>query len=787
MTLGALAFAWLLGVAAAAFTGADAWAAVAAASALAAASFALRPRASTLALVALGATLVFAALWRYDSTMPPDMPAGIARWNDGESVRFRAVVSDEPDDRGSTARYRLTVRESYVAGDWRPQSGAVLATAPAFPAYRYGDLLELEGELETPPVLDGFDYRGYLARQGVGSLMAYPEARLLARDRGSPLRAALIDLRTDLSHALARALPEPEASLAAGVLLGKRAQLPADLTDRMNATGTSHLVAVSGQNVAIVAGLALALLAPLVGRRRAAWLALAGVLGYATLVGGEPSVVRAAIMGSLFVVAVALGRQRSGLIALLFAAAIMTALEPQVVHDVSFQLSFAATVGLMTLAPLLAERLYGWASRWPDLAAFPLTRPAAELAAVTVAAIAFTLPITAITFERVSLVAPLANLLAVPAFLAVAATAAVTAVAGLAFAPAAGALGWLAWLPAAYMIAVVDLAADLPLASVELRGVGVGHAVGFYGALALGVLLLARHRPEAVAPPKLAPLRSRRSLVPVPALALVLVLSSALVWFALSTPAQGRLTVTFLDVGQGDAILIEGPEGHRILVDGGPSDDAIAAALDRHLPFHDRRIDLVVLTHPDLDHVAGLPAVLERYDVRSVLASPAEAETAAYRAWRDAVRDAAVPSRQAVAGNEIDLGGGARLVVLSAPPGGDNDDSLVLKLTMGRASVLLPADIGADAEAALVRARADLDSVLYKVAHHGSAGSSSAAFLASVDPLVDVISVGKDNRYGHPADDVLERLAGDAVFRTDLQGDVTVSTDGLRLWVETAR
>jgi competence protein ComEC len=224
-------------------------------------------------------------------------------------------------------------------------------------------------------------------------------------------------------------------------------------------------------------------------------------------------------------------------------------------------------------------------------------------------------------------------------------------------------------------------------------------------------------------------------------------------------------------------------------VDAGPNQEAIAAALGRNLPFYDRRVDLTVLTHPQADHFGGLPAVLERYDVGSVLASPMEADSAAYRSLRDSIREAAVPYRETVAGQTVDLGGGARLWVVSAPtPAGDpNDASVVLKLVMGRASFLLTGDIGAAREAALVRAGADLRAAVYKVPHHGSRTSTSPEFLAAVDPMVDVISVGARNRFGHPSAEVLGRLDGDAVFRTDRDGDISVSTDGRHLWIETGR
>ncbi|KKK63294.1 hypothetical protein LCGC14_2995740, partial [marine sediment metagenome] len=284
-------------------------------------------------------------------------------------------------------------------------------------------------------------------------------------------------------------------------------------------------------------------------------------------------------------------------------------------------------------------------------------------------------------------------------------------------------------------------------------------------------------------------LPATRPLLPAAGIAMLLALGSALLWLGMTAPVPGRLTVIFLEVGQGDAIMIQGPDGHRVLVDGGPNEDAITAALGRRLPFYDRRIDLVVLTHPQADHLGGLPAVLRRYDVGSILASPVEGDSAAFRAWKDSLRAESVPYHEAVAGQTIDLGNGARLHVLSAPSEGrdPNESSVVIKLTMGRASFLLTGDIGSAREAALVRSGADLRATVYKVPHHGSDASSSSQFVSAVDPLVDVISVGEDNRFGHPSPEVLERLDGDAVFRTDLHGDVTVSTDGQRLWITTGR
>jgi competence protein ComEC len=791
MTLAFLAFAWLLGIAAASFTGADPAATLAAGGLLAVVSFALRPRLGTVALIAAGTVLVFAADWRYESSIPE--PSPIARFNDGAAVRLRGVISDEPEEQGASRRYRLSVQESFSDGNWGADSGGILMRASLFPEYEYGDLLEIRGDLETPPVFEDFDYRDYLFRHGIDSVVSYPQVEVLDQGRGDPIRSALFDVRSALADSLSGVLPDPEAALAAGILFGARSDIPEDLEEEMQATGTSHLVAVSGQNVVLLAALLMGALAWVIGRRPAAWFALAGVIGYAALVGGQPSVVRAAIMGGLYVVAIAIGRWNTALVAIGFAAAIMTALNPQIVHDVSFQLSFAATLGLVLLTPLLSGFFESLASRSTAVAEFPLTRMLNDVATMTLAATAFTLPIVAINFHRVSLAAPLANLFAVPVFVAVAATSGVAAVGGLVLPDDPAYLSCLAWPPAAYLIAVVRLFADLPVASVELRGVQVEHAIAYYAVLGSAIWWCSRRRLQRIELPTASVAPRVPRLVPAGALAVVLVLASALLWLAVSRPENGRLTVTFLDVGQGDAILIEGPQGHRILVDGGPSGEAITAALGRQLPFYDRRLDLVALTHAQQDHIGGLPAVLEEYSVGRVMSGTVEGEGAAYRAWSEALDHHEIDEVSAHRGQTIDLGGGAALSVLSPGPGDSlepqaiNDTSIVLRVTMGELSFLLTGDITEAGEAALIRTGTDLDSSVLKIAHHGSRTSTSPTFVGRTTPLIDVISVGGDNSYGHPTDEVLSRLEGDLILRTDEHGDITLSTDGHGLWVQTQR
>ncbi len=773
-----------------------------------------RPSAALAGLVC--ATLFAGAFLRFDADKPTDPSSGIAALNDGESVTFRALVVDEPDDNGRYVSTRVAMRAVEEDGAWQPVDGGVLLHEAATVDHKYGDLLEVAGKLQTPPVLPNFDYRQYLARQGISSIAYYPEVTVEATGQGNAAWAAIHRLRRDLSSALAGALPEPQASLAQGILLGERSALPQDLKDDLNATSTSHIIALSGYNVTLLAGLVIGAFAWLVGRRRAAILALAAIAGYTLLTGASPSLVRAAIMGTLYLTATLLGRPNSGLVSLLVAAAVMAGLKPDVVRDVSFQLSFGATAGLIVLVPLMRERIDAASERVTWLPEPPRRGVASalyEIAIVTAAASIATLPLIALHFQRISLVSLPANLLVLPAFPYILLSSTFVAVVGLASPPLAEVAGYFAWLGLSYMIATVRLMAAVPFASLEVRRFNMEMCAASYLLLAALCWLLSRRRPGEEALRRLWRPVGRVLAVParplggVPAawLATGLALPALLTWMAvLSSPdsrlagvfaaPDGRLTVEVFDVGQGDAVLIRTPDGQKLLVDGGPDGQVIEQELGEALPFWDRKLDMVLLTHPDSDHLSGLLSVVERYDVERVAAAPIEAETGLATAWQDLIDEKGVPYEEVAAGGWVDLGRGASLRILGPPEqpltgtsADTNNNSLVLKLTWGDVSFLLTGDVEAAGEAALLEDRADLRATVLMVAHHGSAYSTSQALLDAVRPVVSVISVGADNDFGHPAASTLEHLDDTIVYRTDQQGDVTFSTDGERLWVSAER
>ena len=732
---------------------------------------------------------------RYQLALPDlNDPHFVAHHNDSGWVTLEGTVGQEPDVRDTWTYLHLDAERLWAEGGEQAVRGKVLLRAPRFPEYRYGDRLRAMGHLETPPRFEDFDYRAYLATQGIYSLIRYPRLERLASGQGSPFWSFLYSAKEAANQAIARLLPEPAAGLLQGILLGTRTGIPADLYDDFNATGTSHVLVISGANITIVAALFSLIFGRLLGKRRAYWLTLAGIALYVLLVGADAAVVRAGLMGGLFVTALYLGRRATAYVSLLATAVLLTLLNPLALWDVGFQLSFAATLSLILFTPLLERWFERGLSRFtgPERARRGV-RLLSGVLIVTLAAQVLTLPLVAYRFGRLSLVAPLANLLILPVQMPIMIGGGLAAILGLvpALQPLAQVVAWLPWLSLTYTTAVVRWLARWPWASVEIeRGAAAWLALIYLALLVLGWLVVRAKR--RAARPDIPALPAKATWL---ALGLLLV-AAILTGLALAQLPDGRLHVAFLDVGQGDAILITTPTGQQVLLDGGPSPAALTSALGREMPFWDRSLDLVIMSHPDADHITGLVSVLERYRVDGWADSGYPDDDAVYARCLELLQEQGVPRYQVRAGERFDLGQGIALEVLHPPPtlmvgseSDSNNNSLVVRLVWGEASFLLTGDVEAEGERLLLHSGQPLEADVLKVAHHGSGGSSTEAFLAAVAPRYAVISVGADNHFGHPAPAVLERLGerGTTIVRTDEQGTVEFTTDGQRLWLRTDR
>ncbi len=717
------------------------------------------------------------------------------------TATLRGMVAQDPEVTDSASRWVLRVEQRRRPGaGWAPAEGDVLVWSRQHPAVQYGDRVQVTGKLEDAPSFDSFDYAAYLARQGVHGVIRYGAVRVVGQGDANPLLATALAWRRALAASLRAQIPEPQSALAEGIFLGVRTGIPRDLRDDFQRTGTTHILAISGENLGVVVGLLLLLGSRFTGRRSWAFVlaATAGLWGYSLLVGLPPSVARAAIMFTLALVASALGREPYALGGLAFAAAAMTLWDPIVLQDAGFQLSFAAMSGLLLLGPPLRRVLQPRLTPRSGPAILrALGRGASEGIAATLGATAGTLPVSALTFGQVTALALPATLFALPPMAPLLPIAAASAVLGM----LPGPLAWLAWpfTAAAWLLAttmslVVQAWARVPLASVQAPA-GDLTWVAVYAGLLASVWVLVRRLSATPSPASGPPVSVRNALqgtLPAAGLAVLLAATGGVWWAALRPDDTAR--VHFLDVGEGDATLVESPSGRRVLVDGGPSGPVLTRELSAILPPWQRTIDLLVLTNPKATQVSGLLEVLQRYNVHAVAEGDQAGASPEYRAWERLLAERGVPRYRLARGASVELDGVALSVLHPGTPAlpqaqPDSDASLVLAIDAMGTRMLLPGDIGLRGELALVEREAPVRSTVLKIGSRGAKDATSAAFVDAVTPAAAVISVGAHNTFGHPAAEVLQRLDRVSLFRTDLDGSVVVQIrpDGAVLQAATPR
>jgi len=737
-------------------------------------------------LGAFCALLLFLGALRYQAAMPSFNAGTLGYYNGLGKLSFVGVVAEEPDVRDRYVNLKVSASYLEIEGEENQVTGLALVRTGRHPSYAYGDQLQIEGRLDTPPESEDFSYRDYLARQGVHSMVSFGRITLLSRGHGDPFHRAVYALKGHLRETIALLFPEPSASLLTGILLGIETGIPRSLLDDFNATSATHIIAISGFNIAIVAGAIGLLTKRFLGIYRAVVVSLLAIALYTILVGADAAVVRAAIMGSISLIAVIAGRQTFALASLAAAALLMTLWSPLVLWDVGFQLSFAATLGLVLLVGPMEERFRDWLSGLTsEERATGLVRLLSEPLLVTLAAQLAVWPITLHYLGRLSLVSPVTNFLIIPAQPGLMMVGGLATLLGAIHPLLGQPVAWVAWLLVAYTIAVVELTARIPLASFELGGFSASAMWLYYALLGAAILSVKQERG------RLREIwggftRGLSTKLLVGGLAVTVILA----WIAALQMPDGRLHAHFLDVDQGDAIFIQCPNGQQILVDGGPSPSMLLSHLGRRMPFWDRSLDVVILTHPEVDHVGGLVDALTRYDVGLVLGSGQECTSATCESWRALIEDKGIPYRRAEAGMQVTVCGAVLLDILHPPAhlmtntsSDINNNSVVLRLQYGQFSALLTGDVMEEAERVLLLSGQPLHSLVLKAPHHGGDTSLTTPFLEAIGPELAIISVGADNRFGHPHEPTLEKLGAIQTYRTDQHGCIEVVTDGAGYWV----
>lgn len=681
---------------------------------------------------------------------------------------------------------------------------------------RYGKHLTLTGVLHQPQAKrnpGGFDYRAHLFRQGVVGIIDTKGLMRIGEQGGFPplrwiealrLRTErLIDgIYTAPEVETTRLEPSLHAQLLKGILLGKRSDVPRETLEIFRNSGTFHVLAVSGLHVGLVAmfcyfGFSLFRLP----QKILCLLTIIAVLIYACLIGFRPSVFRASLMTILFLFATLIDRDADLFNLLAFAAFVLLLLNPLQVWDVGFQLSFVAVTSIVYFVPRMEKplrRLWERSEGSPpesEKSALTKFRDAAIKWVVlsylvTFAAQIGTGPLIAYHFFRAYPLGVIVGPFAVGLVSLIVAVGMASVCIGFIWLPFAQLLGVLNHVIISIFLSLIGLFGQI-WGVVKLTPPTFGLFVLYIG-FCLGIT-------------------HWRSVYHQRKVASLIGLSILTIWvWDTAFHEKGRLLeVITLDVGQGDAAIVRFPDNRTILIDGGIQRsyynkkqgkrveyDVGERIIEPYLDFHGiRELDMVILTHPDLDHGGGLAYILQNFKVGRVLGiseMPLDSQT--HRRLHAIVKARNIPYAFPYAG-EIEFTSTATLNLLHPIDASStnlldsdkNDDSLVIKITHGEVDILFTGDIGKKAELRLIASAQDLRSEILKVPHHGSRTSSSAPFLDAVQPRSAIFSLGQGNRYQFPHADVVKRYQarGCLMLRTDEAGAITLRTDGTRCWIYT--
>lgn len=688
----------------------------------------------------------------------------LPRLTPAQPVTLWGTVADYPLRTPTAIRLIVDVK-AYIADSmvvpWRGRCQVTVRTGARGGAHkdvetRYGDVIAVAGECEDLPRARNpgeFDPERYYAAQGILMLCTVRSPASVCRlGTGGGwwlLRDVIAPLRRSIIVSMDTFVGGEEGEFLKGLMIGEKAGLRPELRQAFLVSGVAHILAVSGSNVAVIAGSIVMLLSLVRFPRR--WIPFPtaiGILMYMLLTGSQPPVVRATIMALVLLAAGGWGVRGNALNGIGIAALIMFVLDAGQILDIGFQLSFGAVLSIILFYPPLNRRI---AALGGGSVVSKTLRGALRLSAVSVASSVGTLPLTALAFGQISLIGVAANIVVVP-------LSGWSVVLGCVTAASALLAGWLAagfaevnsillWLA----LRVTELCAGVPFASVSTLRFPQLAALPFYAGLAV---VYHAGRPAEMR-----------------GWCIALLASANLASFASDDDklGPGVLRITFIDVGQGDAILLEHAGGGAALVDTGPVPDAWTPHVQSLLQRRGiDRLDFVLLTHPHDDHTGGLASIREVARICTVYTH--ETFRAGGRiAWTPAVRLYVLCSG-------LDAADSAR--VRRFP----NRASVVVRMVYGSTSILLMADAEREEEERLHAAYASsLASTVIKIGHHGSAAASSQHFLAAVRPRLAVVCVGRRNRFGHPSRAVLRRIAdrGAEVARTDEDGAVIVETDGV--------
>ncbi|GCE03849.1 ComEC/Rec2 family competence protein [Dictyobacter aurantiacus] len=665
-------------------------------------------RTPTLRQPLLALLFLILGAWRYTGVLPGNDPLSIAHQISSRAVKVQGTVSDEPRLEGRTRLLKVAVEGIVTPGStgWQTVHGTIevqISGTSIEDVYgaNYGDQLMLQGKLGAPPPHGPAD---------VLAQMAFPRLTITGHG-GNPLVAWLYHWRVQFMTLIEQSLPQPYAALLIAIVLGLRTPQLGSLSQAFNVTGTAHLIVPSGFKVTLTAGLVASctrwfyegwLATKLGGSRVRGWQRWLGTLivllciaAYTVLSGAGSAAIRSGVMGGLLVLAPRLGRTYNIYTALAFTAMGMSLLDPLVLWDTGFQLSFLGTLGIVLFTPHIQRPLH-------PLTRLPGGHFLVETCAVTLAAQLATLPIFALTFQQISFIAPIANMLTVPLLGIIITLGLLLCALGLISALAATICGWLVWPLLWYMSQSILICAALPGAYLSVTTLDSRLAWLYYLPLSLWLLFLLKRQSSYPASEKPhVPGKSRSKWgqrLLYGGIAITIIVATAIA--SLRSQATGTTIIDFLRVGptgkpaQGEAIFIRTADAKTILIDGGLDVPSLSQALDSRLPSWQRFLDLVILTVPRTDHLLGLQDVVTRYRVGAVVDGGMLHPSATYARWRQTIQEQRLPYQSLARGNVLTIGEYTSLQIMWPgaqlhPSKSIQDNTLVIRLVAPGIQLLL--------------------------------------------------------------------------------------------------
>ncbi len=702
------------------------------------------------------------------ANLPPSYD-DLAWYNDQGTATITGVISSYPDRRDAYQLITIDSRSLEIStADTKsiPLAGKALVRTGINVAWKYGDEIQLVGKLTTPSDEADFSYQDYLSYKSILTSIYYPEIILIAHGQGNLLIQGIYTIRDQAIITLSQIFPAPESALLAGILLGFDNKIPPDIQTAFRTTGTTHIIAISGFNISILAALFSTFYFRLFGIRKGVLATTITLFIYVILTGASPSVVRAAIMGSLGLLASLVGRRQNGINSLAFVATIMCLVNPFLPWDISFQLSFLSTLGLILFANPMVE----WIKRilvrlLPSHSPGNIAEGIGEYFLFTLAALIMTFPVMAFHFHTFSWLSLITNPLVLPAQPAVMILGGICLLLGLIWLPMGQIIGYLAWPFVAYTIRLVTFLGSIPGTGLIGIQIGMGFIIFYYAVFAL---IFIKYKVSLV----------ERFLQPNMVILITGTLLAMLWRFGLSLP-DGRLHIYVLENGPSENILIRSPGGRYFLIGGGSQSSVLADALGKRLPPGNRQLDIVFLPVSDKQAIRSIRHGSTGIIIKELIWLGDQTGRASAIDLEANVLVKNITNTHDITETEFLLASGASLVLHPY-----QEHGWTFYLGWKNFSMVIP--IGIDQSDWVDKIKLAASRSQFSVVVLAGDGSNDLNPISSINSLIPTVLIVNSDP-GHPFSKYPTFYKSGTILTTNQNGWIHISSDGDRIWVETAR